>query len=156
MIKIFTIFIKKILKKFNLRLTTFDYVDKLENNQHEVKKLRVITKLPKEHFSSLLQNFQHSHSENGQDLFVLSELKFKTNGYFVEFGATNGIEINNTYILEKKFNWKGLLSEPAKIWQKSLNENRKCHIDTNCVWSKSNLTLILNGFCVLFEIYLCI
>ena len=39
---------------------------------------------------------------------------------------------------------KGLLSEPAKIWQKSLNENRKCYIDTNCIWSKSNLTLVFN------------
>ena len=30
------------------------------------------------------------------------ELGFKKNGYFVEFGATNGVENSNSYLLEIK------------------------------------------------------
>lgn len=43
-----------------------------------------------------------------QDLFVLSELDYKTDGFFVEFGATDGLSISNTWLLEKYFNWKGI------------------------------------------------
>ena len=142
MTKSIILLIKNILKKFNLKLNKWDYVNKLEKNEDEVNKLRLITHLPKENLSSLIQNFNYSHAQFGQDLFVLSELGFKKNGYFVEFGATDGVEKSNTHILEKKFNWEGILAEPAKIWQKKLNENRKCYIDDNCVWSKSNTTLV--------------
>ena len=144
MTKSIILLIKNILKKFNLKLNKWDYVNKLEKNEDEVNKLRLIVQLPKENLSSLIQNFNYSHAQFGQDLFVLSELGFKKNGYFVEFGATDGVEKNNTHILEKKFNWEGILAEPAKIWQKKLNENRKWHIDDNCVWLKSNATLVFN------------
>jgi len=43
-------------------------------------------------------------SQHLQDLFVLSELDYKSNGFFVEFGATNGLSISNTWLLEKYFN----------------------------------------------------
>jgi len=91
--------------------------------------------------SELINLFEHSQSQLRQDLFVLNELNFKKNGFFIEFGATNGIELSNTYLLEKKFSWKGILSEPAKCWHYELSRNRNCTITHECVWSKSNLTL---------------
>ena len=48
-----------------------------------------------------------------QHLFDLSELEFKRNGFFVEFGAANGIDLSNTYLLETEFSWTGILAEPA-------------------------------------------
>ena len=42
-----------------------------------------------------------------QDLFVINELNFKKKGFFCEFGACDGIELSNSYLLEKKFNWQG-------------------------------------------------
>lgn len=77
-------------------------------------------------------------SQLGQDIFVLCQLNFKKNGFFIEFGATDGIGISNTYVLEKEFGWRGILAEPAKVWHKSLRENRNSIIDERCVWSKSN------------------
>jgi FkbM family methyltransferase len=85
-----------------------------------------------------------SKSQIYQDLFVLMFLGFKEDGYFVEFGATDGLRFSNTYLLEKKYGWKGVLVEPAKIWQSSLFENRRCKIDTRCVWAESNKLLMFN------------
>ncbi len=79
-----------------------------------------------------------------QDLFVLSELNFKHGGYFVEIGATDGIVGSNTYLLERRFAWKGILAEPAQVWRQELFRNRSAHIDTHCVWKDSNSTLVFN------------
>lgn len=73
-----------------------------------------------------------------QDLFVLEQLSFKEGGYFVEFGAADGIRHSNTYLLEKEFGWNGILAEPATIWHKTLSSTRSAKIDTRCVWSESN------------------
>ncbi len=76
-------------------------------------------------------------SQLGQEIFALIENDFKRDGYFVEFGATNGLELSNTHLLEKEFGWTGILAEPAKIWHEDLYKNRGCNIDTHCVWNKS-------------------
>ena len=79
-----------------------------------------------------------SKSQILQDIFVLNELKYKNNGYFVDFGATDGIEHSNSYLLEKEYNWNGILCEPSKGWHKSLKQNRpNVIIDHRCVWSES-------------------
>jgi hypothetical protein len=46
-----------------------------------------------------------------QDRFILSILKQKRNGFFVEIGSHEPIYINNTYKLEKEFDWKGIMIE---------------------------------------------
>ncbi len=79
-----------------------------------------------------------------QEIFVLSELGFKHNGYFVEFGASDGVLRSNTYMLEKYFSWTGILSEPAKTWHNALSNARSCHIDRRCVWKESGATLLFN------------
>jgi FkbM family methyltransferase len=85
-----------------------------------------------------------SKAQLGQDMFVLAELGFKKDGYFVEFGATNGIDLSNTYLLEKEMGWTGILAEPAWVWQDALKANRNCHISFDCVWSKSHELLPFN------------
>ncbi|QKQ25912.1 FkbM family methyltransferase [Candidatus Reidiella endopervernicosa] len=66
---------------------------------------------------------------------------FKTNGYFVEFGASDGIKFSNTYLLEKEYGWQGILAEPGKIWHTDLANNRDAAVDHSCVWSSSHDTL---------------
>lgn len=64
----------------------------------------------------------------GQDRFVLSVLKNKTNGYFVEIGSNDPIKINNTYILEKEFEWKGIMVEYDHKWLEEYQLHRPCSI----------------------------
>lgn len=85
-----------------------------------------------------------SKSQLRQDIFVLYELNFKRQGYFVEFGATNGIDLSNTYLLETEYGWTGILAEPATLWHTKLVENRRARIDKRCVWKTSGSSLSFN------------
>jgi hypothetical protein len=51
------------------------------------------------------------YSQANQDKFILNVLKFKKNGYFLEIGSQDPIGINNTYTLEKNYNWRGFMVE---------------------------------------------
>ena len=53
-----------------------------------------------------------SFSQLQQDIEVLKYYDYKHNGYFVEIGASDGIELSNTYLLETEYNWKGICVEP--------------------------------------------
>jgi FkbM family methyltransferase len=98
--------------------------------------------LPKEKeiIAFLSSCYQHRHVSNGQ-LFqdVLAYfVSPKMHGFFVEFGATDGYFLSNTYSLEKQYFWKGILAEPARTWAEKLKINRSaCSIDFRCVWRKS-------------------
>ena len=54
-----------------------------------------------------------------QDKFVLSMLNNKKNGFFLELGSHHPITFNNTFILEKEYNWNGIMIEYDNYW---LNE----------------------------------
>ena len=43
-------------------------------------------------------------SQIGQDLEVVKVYNEKQNGFFIEVGASDGIELSNTYLLETKYN----------------------------------------------------
>ncbi len=75
-----------------------------------------------------------SKAQLAQDLFVLSELiDASESSYFVEFGATDGVSLSNTWMLEKILGWKGILAEPARVWHERLQLNRSCSVDLRCV-----------------------
>jgi FkbM family methyltransferase len=91
-----------------------------------------------------LNNLQSSNAQLLQDLFVLFYLNNKVEGYFVEFGATDGITISNTFLLESQYGWSGIVAEPARRWRCSLKQNRNCWVDFRCVWRKSGELLQFN------------
>ncbi|KYH44966.1 FkbM family methyltransferase [Branchiibius sp. NY16-3462-2] len=82
-----------------------------------------------------------SHSQILQDLWVRFELGDLREGFFVEFGATDGKTNSNTWILENQFGWTGILAEPNPVWHSALHDNRNVAIDTRCVAAKSGETV---------------
>lgn len=83
------------------------------------------------------QNYEASHSQIFQDLFVLFVLDGQRDGFFVEFGATDGKLLSNTLLLENDYAWSGILAEPARTWHDQLAVNRTAAIDHRCVSSTS-------------------
>jgi len=49
--------------------------------------------------------------QSNQDRFVLNVLKEKKQGYFLEIGSNDPIDISNTYLLETSYDWKGIMVE---------------------------------------------
>ena len=58
-----------------------------------------------------------SYSQSNQDLFALHTSRYKQNGFFLEIGSNHPINHNNTYILEKNYNWKGCMVEYDKSFE---------------------------------------
>ncbi len=73
------------------------------------------------YFKKDYQNLKYQFSESGtiennysqafQDMFVLSVLNGKRNGTYVEIGGDHPVVINNSYLLESVFGWKGISFE---------------------------------------------
>lgn len=90
----------------------------------------------------VLKNLALSSSQIQQDLWALDQYKNKhnpegRNGFFVEFGATDGVLRSNTYSLEKHYGWRGILCEPARVFKEKLANNRSVAIDNRCVFSET-------------------
>lgn len=92
--------------------------------------------------ASLLSNCKRSFSQLFQDLWVVYQTGNKREGYFVEFGAANGIELSNTRLLETDYGWSGILAEPNPVWHAALKTNRpQSTIDKRCVYDCSGKAL---------------
>ena len=140
-------YINKFLQLFGFELVTTNSMNELIKikKSRSYEHLNLLLTLPSSNLNKLISLIPKSKSQITQDLFVISELNFKKNGFFVEFGATDGINFSNTYMLEKEFNWNGILVEPAKVWWKELLKNRPNVVtESLCVWKESNVNIEFN------------
>ena len=73
-----------------------------------------------------------------QDIFAAFIVQDNSKKTFLEFGATNGIHLSNSYTLENSFNWSGVLAEPDPQWIDQLKKNRpKSKLINKCIWKNS-------------------
>lgn len=133
----FRMFIQRVFG-FDLGVSRHGHFDQLMEYENDIE---FLGSLPPETLGRIISLVQKSRAQNRQDVFALACAAFKTGGFFVEFGATNGIDLSNTFLLESEFAWTGILAEPAKSWHDDLIKNRKCHVDFGCVWTRSNETI---------------
>jgi len=83
-----------------------------------------------------------TYSQLGQDQSVLEFYKNKREGYFIEVGASDGIEFSNTFLLEKEYGWKGICVEPLPGKMDDLKKNRPNSICIDkAVYNKTGLKL---------------
>lgn len=86
-----------------------------------------------------------SKSQLGQDLKVLNYYNNKRNGYFVEIGAVDGLQLSNTFLLEHKYDWSGICVEPIPYMYNYCLQNRPKSICSNkAIYSKSNEQVIFS------------
>jgi FkbM family methyltransferase len=74
------------------------------------------------------------YGQNGQDKWVVEKIfKNRRDGFFVDIGANDGIDISNSYYLEQKLGWSGICVEPMPKVFAELVRNRKCICVNGCV-----------------------
>lgn len=95
--------------------------------------LAFISSIEADTASEVLRVLSQSRAQLRQDLVVIGLVSAKRDGFFVEFGACDGVTLSNTYLLEDSFGWSGILAEPARVWHSTLMESRQCAVDFRCV-----------------------
>jgi FkbM family methyltransferase len=82
---------------------------------------------------------------------IIFENFFKDNkgGVFIDIGASDGIEISNTYFFESHMDWVGLCLEPHDGYYKSLVKNRNCKCLNVCASDEDTTVKFneINGYC---------
>jgi len=77
-------------------------------------------------------------SQAGQDVWVYGEVfNEMKNGYFIDIGAHDGIYLNNTYLLERRYGWRGLCVEANPASFKLLKKNRRAVCVNACLDGKA-------------------
>jgi len=117
--------------------------------QEDIRRAKETGSLPElpESFDFLtfaLASSRSNYAQLAQDLWVLYELSRKQGGFFVEFGAGDGVLLSNTYLLETGYSWNGILAEPCPAFHSSLSINRRAFISTCCVTQETGSTVTFN------------
>ncbi len=80
-------------------------------------------------------------SHIGQDMWVTQVYKNCSSGFFLDFGAFDGVTISNTYFLEKKLGWEGICVEPNFHFFSELCRNRNSICLNGALWPVANIQL---------------
>lgn len=122
---------KNKLEHINALIHAFEQNALVENNKNLLL-----------NFINSIRNKKDIKSQLYQDMFASFIVGDNFDKTFFEFGATDGIDLSNSYTLERYLNWKGVLSEPSPQWHDELKKNRPyTNIITECIWSESNKEL---------------
>jgi hypothetical protein len=71
-----------------------------------------------------IENIDRNYSQAYQDMFILAALDGKEDGTYLEIGSEDPVYKSNTYLLESKFNWKGISVEIDAPEAKKFTEQR--------------------------------
>ena len=70
------------------------------------------------------------YSQQGEDITLYRKFLNYRDGFFIELGASGGIDYSNTLFFEKELGWKGVLIEPSKTL---FNELKNCRSNCHCL-----------------------
>ena len=137
--------VAQLLATVNVAVTKRDTFDRVIQNERNFQRyeafLSFADNVNSDYVKRALNLLPSSKGEIFQDIFAALCSTPGKQGFFVEFGATDGVNGNNTWLLEKTLGWHGILAEPARIWRSSLANNRNCMITHDCVWRKTGHNL---------------
>ena len=93
-------------------------------------------------------------SHTGQDAWVAEVLRFKRDGFFLDFGGFEGLLHSNSFYLEKFLGWQGLLVEPNPKPYRSACAVRSCVTINAALYPESRRSIEFtdsHGFSSLLE-----
>lgn len=78
-------------------------------------------------------------SEEGNDHWVAEIFNYKTNGFFVDAGATGGTN-NSAIVLEKTLNWDGISVNPnTSHYNLVKNKQKRMNVEKAALWSSNGI-----------------
>ena len=80
-------------------------------------------------------------SHIGQDRWVFETLRGKRGGYFLDFGAFDGVNHSNTFTLERLQGWGGICVEPNPLFYAATCAVRSCITVNAALWPVSRQSL---------------
>ena len=83
----------------------------------------------------VMHELENSRGQCFQDIAALYFSGKKHGGFFVEVGTGNGEQLSNTFMLEKRFQWQGILFEPDRRFHESIGNRRTAKLDDRPVYS---------------------
>jgi FkbM family methyltransferase len=99
--------------------------------------LQLLQQIQPAYAARALELTSQLHGQYAQDLVAALMRPTELGpGFYVEFGATDGVKLSNTLLLER-LGWQGILAEPGRNWHTGLRANRSASISTDCVWRTS-------------------
>ena len=138
-------FVRRMLLPMGVAISRPGTIERLSREQRELMRMKLfhsfLSSLTHDAMASAVRMFPESKGENFQDIFAMLVLGEHKNGFFVEFGATDGVAGSNSYMFEKTFYWSGILAEPARCWHAALQHNRATTISHKCVWRETGARL---------------
>jgi FkbM family methyltransferase len=86
------------------------------------------------------------YSQVGQDKYLNEKVfKGKTNGFFVDIGAHDGVTFSNSLFFEETLGWNGLCIEPNPTVFTKLEKARECILENCCIADKEGEVEFLCG-----------
>lgn len=135
------------------KTTLLDLQSYKVNNKEQLRLLHLIKKVRNLNLSADLrskcEDLILTGSVKSQDLqdikaYLLSNEKH--NGFYVEFGADDGIKNSNTFLLNQNFGWNGILAEPNPDVFERCKTNRKSDLCLNdLIFNKRGVDI---DFCI--------
>lgn len=92
------------------------YADLMGRTREILTQICELNQLPDDQFAS----------QEGEDRWIVNNLKLPEKGTFLDIGACYPIIISNTYHFEKYKGWNGLAIEPDPTYYKLFSEGRNC------------------------------
>lgn len=99
---------------------------KLSNQSSLIRKeidLYFKVNLPEQDYQVYRKLRSSSQSQCRQDLIIGLINSWKS-GVIIEVGATDGLLLSNSFLLERDLGWQSILVEPCRSWQDALKLNR--------------------------------
>ena len=83
----------------------------------------------------------HGFSQVGQDRWIIKQFGYKRGGTYIDIGASDGMEMSNTYLLDKCYGWSGLsVDANFRRYLGLSRSNRGGETLFGCVGNKDTMT----------------
>lgn len=140
--KLVTGLVRMALAAKGYRAIQHHIIDDLARQAFVARKAAKLDMVPDRHVHDALKLLPDSPSQLNQDFFALVVNGWKRGGFYVEFGATDGHTLSNTWLLDRHFGWSGILAEPGRVWRNALAAAPRSAVrEFDCVWEVSGSKL---------------